>query len=134
MATMRQKKLARAVVESLTVKPTPTKQELVENAGYSHLTADRASKNILESKGVKESLVAFGFNEDRAKAVVGEILEAGENDTVKLKAADMIFKVHGTYAPEKAITLNINEERSSKLDAIVAQIEYELDAKDTTGH
>ena len=56
-----------------------------------------------------------------AKIVVAEILhgeETANND--KLKAADMIFKVTGGYAPEKRISANINatiisDEKASKL-------------------
>lgn len=101
MATLKQQKLAKGIVDNLAAKHPKTKQELVSEAGYSDLTADRASKDIIESDGVKETLVSFGFDPETAKGVVAEILIGGENDTVKLKAADMIFKVHDTYAPEK---------------------------------
>lgn len=108
MATIRQRKLAKAIVENLSAEEPLNKQELVVSAGYSVKSATQASKQIMETEGVKQSLVSFGFNEDKAKEVVAEILVAGENDTVKLKAAEMIFKVHGSFAPEKNINLNIN--------------------------
>ena len=34
---------------------------------------------------------------------MSEILQTGEKDESRLKAADMIFKVKGDYAPEKRI-------------------------------
>lgn len=108
MATIRQRKLAKAIVENLSAEEPLNKQELVVSAGYSVKSATQASKQIMETEGVKQSLVSFGFNEDKAKEVVAEILVAGENDNVKLKAAEMIFKVHGSFAPEKNINLNIN--------------------------
>lgn len=132
MPTIRQQKVARGLVDNLAAKKPATKQEIVENAGYSHKTATQMSKVIIESEGVKESLVSFGFNENKAKEVVAEILVAGENDTVKLKAAEMIFKVHGTFAPDKHINLNIEQAANSKLDAIVAQIEQQLDEPEGT--
>ncbi len=64
-------------------------------------------KVVLESKGVQEELAKRGFHPDIAREVVGEILLAGENDSVKLKAADMVFKVHGSYAAEKHLNLNV---------------------------
>jgi len=109
MASIRQKRVARKLVENLASTNPATKQEIVESSGYSHLTADRVSKNIIESKGVQEELVLLGFNETRAKQVVSEILERGEDDGVKLKAADMIFKVHGTYAAERHVNLNVHK-------------------------
>ena len=106
MATIRQKKLAKAVVENIQAVKPLNKQELVASVGYTPASADKKATEILESKGVQEELKAFGFNSDTAKQVVAEILIAGENDTVKLKAADMIFKVNSDYAPEKHENIN----------------------------
>lgn len=127
MATIRQQKLAKAIVENVARKQPLPKRDLVVNAGYSTKTATQASKQIIESEGVKESLVSFGFNPDKAKEVVAEILIGGENDTVKLKAADMIFNVHGTYAPKKQVNLNIEQTHDSRLDALIEELENKLD-------
>lgn len=122
MATIRQRKLAKAIVENLAVEEPLNKQELVESAGYSTKSATQAAKQIIESPGVKESLVSFGFNEDKAKEVVAEILVAGENDTVKLKAAEMIFKVHGSFAPEKHLSLNVEAVMTPDLKELADEI------------
>lgn len=128
MATQRQKKLAKGIVENVSRQKPLNKQELVESAGYAPLTADRTAKEVIESKGVQEELVNLGFTEDKAKKVVAEILEFGENDTVKLKAAEMIFKVHGTFAPEKKkIEGSLDITENSKLDSLIAEIESNLD-------
>lgn len=131
MPTIRQKKLARAVVDNLSQEKPLNKQELVASVGYSELTADRRAKDMLESPGVVAELVSFGFNEDKAKEVVAGILIGGENDTVKLKAADMIFKVNGTYAAEKHVNLNIHQDNNASLDALIERIENELDSQGT---
>lgn len=122
MSTIRQKKLAKAIVEAVSQDKPPTKQELVLNAGYSENTADNEAKSIIESKGVQEELGLLGFDPETAKAIVGEILIGGENDNVKLKAADMVFKVHGTYAPEKKVTLNMTPESNEKIKHLADEL------------
>jgi hypothetical protein len=87
---------------------------MLENVGYAHSVAIGKPKEILESEGVQEELISMGFNTDTAKQVVSEILLGGENDTVKLRAADMVFKVHGDYAPEKHINLNIDADLTER--------------------
>lgn len=108
MATLRQKKLAKNIVENLQAKKPLNKQELVVSSGYSEMSAKSSAHIILEQKGVQEELGLLGFDEDSAKKVVKEILQFGEDDSVKLKAADLIFKVQGSYAPEKHTNLNVN--------------------------
>lgn len=70
---------------------------------------------VLESDGVKEELIeTYGFDPEIAKQVVGQILVNGENDTVKLNAADKIFKVHGSYAAEKRVNINLDGELTER--------------------
>lgn len=130
MATIRQKKLAKAVVQNLQAKDPLNKQELVASVGYTPASADKKATEILESKGVQDELRAYGFDTDKAKEVVAEILIAGENDAVKLKAADMIFKVNDVYAAEKRVNLNIGYEHT-KPEAIELAEEYEQRLKET---
>lgn len=125
MATLRQKKVAKAVVESLS-HAKPTGQKVLESAGYGK-SLQNHPKRVLESEGVQEELISYGFSSEAAKQVVAEILIGGENDMVKLKAADMIFKVNSDYAAEKHVNLNVNVETDSKLDSLIAHIEDELD-------
>ena len=106
MATLKQKRVARRIVEALQIDNPPTAGEILEKAGYAPGVVKNPS-DILNSQGVRDELAKMGFDEDTAKSVVGEILIGGENDLVKLKAADMVFKTFGTYAPEKSINLNV---------------------------
>lgn len=108
MATNLQKKLAENIIKNVKRKKPLNKQELVVSSGYGVVSADRHSKTILEQKGVLEELAIRGFDVESAKKVVGQILLTGENDNVKLKASEMIFKVHGTFAPEKSVNLNVD--------------------------
>lgn len=127
MATLRQKKLAKNIVDNLSQEKPLNKKELVVSAGYSVMSAESSAHLIIDQKGVQEELKNFGFDPEKAKEVVAQILTGGENDTVKLRAADMIFKVHSTYAPERSVSLSISQNNDAKLDEIIAQIEARLD-------
>ncbi len=122
MATLRQKKLAKAIVDNSTANEPLNKKELLVSSGYSEVSATASAKDIIEQVGVQEELELLGFTERNAKTVVGEILLAGENDTVKLKAADMVFKVHGTYAPEKRVTINLDGELTEREQTIAREL------------
>ncbi len=106
MSTIRQKKLAEAVVNNFMAEQPLNKQELVASVGYSTLSADRKATEILESKGTQEELALLGFDSINAKRVVAEALndpKAQWKD--RLKAADMVFDVNGDKAPEKHIVV-----------------------------
>ena len=112
MSTMMQKKLAHNIIKNNSAKKPLNKKELAVSSGYSPIHAKTATAVIFEARGVQKELQVLGFTEDNAKMVVTEILmdksqEAGD----RLKASDQVFKVHGTYAPEKRIsaTVDINE-------------------------
>lgn len=120
MSTIRQKKLAPIIVENALSDKPLNKKELVVSVGYSEKSGEKKATEILTSKGVQEELAILGFDVETAKRVVGQIALEGENDNVKLKASEMIFKVHGTYAPEKVVNLNYdgnaNEEALKKAE------------------
>lgn len=79
------------------------KQQLVVSSGYSVMSADSSAHLILEKKGVKDELEKLGFTEANAKNVVSKILlNDDEQSKDRLKAAEMVFKVHGSFAPEQA--------------------------------
>ena len=63
----------------------------------------------MEAVGVQEALVAKGFTLENAKLVVSEILlNPEEKARDRLTAADMTIKVHGGYAPEKKLNVNMD--------------------------
>lgn len=68
--------------------------------------SENLSKPIIQAE-----LKILGFDENTAKKVVGEILT---DDTIepqhRLKASEQVFKVQGSYAPEKNINLNLDAE------------------------
>ena len=105
MATVRQKKLAESIIENTANGLKKNKQELVASSGYTLAQAEKKAKEIIESKGVQEELENLGFDTESAKKVVKSILARGKEEN-RLKAADMIFKVVGEYAPEKHITVS----------------------------
>lgn len=100
MATQKQKKLAKELIKNSQLAKPKNAGQLLENVGYAKNTAEAIPGVILGQKGLIEELEKLGFNEDNAKRVVGDILNKSE-DNNRLKAADMVFKVHGSYAAEK---------------------------------
>ncbi len=107
MATQRQKRVAKLIIENATLDKPLNGAQIVEKSSYSKAVQIKPGQ-VLNSTGVKEELEVLGFTPDNAKKVVSEILNNIEVEpNARLKAADMTFKVHGTYAPEKSVTLNI---------------------------
>ena len=105
--TKLQRRAASNLIEYLDPKSERfnTLTELLIDAGFSELTAGANPKAIITSRGVQQALSDLGFKEDSAKAIVAEILLSGA-EANRLKAAEMIFKVFGTFAPEqKDVTL-----------------------------
>ncbi len=112
MSTIKQMKLAHNIVKNQKAKKPLNKRDLIVSSGYSLITAKASPGLILNQPGVIKELNTLGFTEDAAKAVVSEILlDKSVEPSDRLKASDQVFKVHGTYAPEKRIsaTVDINE-------------------------
>ncbi|MBI4151621.1 hypothetical protein HY496_01510 [Candidatus Woesearchaeota archaeon] len=104
---------------------TKTQKQLLIDSGYARSTASFESRKIIESAGVQEALKLLGFDEDNAKRVVGEILNDNRKRAQdRLNAADKVFKVFGTYAPEKRVEIQARVDiKDEKLDAL--RQEYE---------
>ena len=102
--TIRQRRVAKNLIDNIQTHRFKLLQDLLMDAGYSELTSKQVGKTIIQSKGVQKCLEKLGFNEQAAKAAVAEILLLGKEEN-RLRASDMIFKVKGTYAPEKSIQL-----------------------------
>ena len=102
MATQKQKKVAKLIVENASLDKPLNGGEILEKTGYAPGVV-KNPKDILESAGVQDELECLGFTEENAKKVVHQIMMSEESEEHnRLKAADMVFKVKGTYAPEKA--------------------------------
>ena len=108
MSTILEKNLAQNIVKNARRKKPLNKKELVVSSGYAEISAQSSAHLILEQKGVQDELKVLGFTEDNAKRVVKEIMLNDKVDpSARLKATDQVFKVEGSYAPEKSVRLNI---------------------------
>ena len=106
--TVRQRKTARLLADAIqNGNEYKTAKEIMVDAGYGTGLQNQPAR-VLESVGTITALEELGFTEENAKNVVTHILK---DETAKagdrLKAADMVFKVHGTYAAEKSINVNV---------------------------
>lgn len=105
--TTRQRKLAQVIIENSAIDKPLNSGEMLAKVGYSKNLVKQPGR-IIESEGVQEALNEYGFTEDNAKRVVAEILlDKKQRGETRLNAADKVFKVRGTYAPEKSITAHI---------------------------
>lgn len=129
MATLRQKRLAENIIENLQNPVPKTMRELVVSSGYSPMSAESSAHLLVNQIGVKQELEELGFSEGAAKKVVADILHNGEEESSRLKAADMVFKVHGTYAPEKNVNLDIAVDGNDMSVHESLRLKYEAELK-----
>lgn len=106
MPTIRQEKVARLIIENAKLDNPATGGQMLEKVRYGKIS--KQPSRVLKSKGVKAALKEYGFTEDNAKKVVSEILlNAKVKPDTRINAAKEVFKVQGSYAPEKSVSLNI---------------------------
>jgi len=107
MPSERQKKLAKELINNQKRQKPLGTTALTESVGYAKETARAKQTRTIKSKGVQTALEDLGFTEEGAKKVVEQIMYKGKEEN-RLKACDMNFKIHGSYAPEKK-QLEINK-------------------------
>lgn len=128
MATTKQRRVAKLIIENATLDKPMTGGEIVEKSGYGE-SMKLYPARIIDTEGVKEALNDYGFSEDNAKMVVAEILlKQDARDADRLKAADMVFEVQGSKAPAKTINLH-GQVGNEDVDALRAEYEEKLRAK-----
>lgn len=107
MGTLRQKRLARAIVDDLPNAPPATGGQLLAKVGYSHNLVKQPGR-VLEAVGVTEELMALGFSVEEADRTVAHVLKTAKKDNDRLGAADRIYKRYGANAPDKTESTNVN--------------------------
>lgn len=113
--TIRQKRLAEAIVLNAKAKKPKNKQEIVASSGYSATTARHHATTIIDQKGVQKELEVLGFTSENAKKVVANImLNEHAEDRDRLTASKLVFEIHGDFAPEKRLNINVDAEALAK--------------------
>lgn len=122
MPTVRQKKLAKAVIENTQLDNPKPAGQVLKSVGYG-TGLQNQPKRVLESEGFKEALEDYGFSEENARKVVASILLDEKKDAnARLKASDMVFKVHGSYAPDKRLNVNVEVEANPELKELTHKL------------
>lgn len=103
-STLKQKQLAKNLAVNAVDFRYKTLKELLLASGYALTTSSWQAAQIIGNEGVQEELAKLGFNAKAFKARVSEILLGGD-DSDSLRAAEIIAKTLGLYAPEKSITI-----------------------------
>lgn len=99
--TLRQKRVAKLIIENTKLDKPLTAGQILAKTGYAPGVVKNPN-DIFSSDGVKRELWDAGFTEENATKVVREImLDPLAQGSDRLKATDQVFKVQGTYAPEK---------------------------------
>lgn len=118
MVTAKQRKLAKAIIENSTREEPLNAGQMLESVGYSKSMSTAKPGEMIESAGVQKALEEYGFTEENAKTVVSNILLSEKSrDENKLRAAEQIFKVKGSYAAEKHVNINVNVNPETKAKA-----------------
>lgn len=126
MPTVRQKRVAKLIVENATLDKPLNAGQMLEKVSYSE-GIQKQPNRVLESEGVQEALADLGFTEDNAKRVVTEImLNPDADNSSRLKATDQVFKVQGSYAPERHLNTNINVDITPEKVALAQEYEQRL--------
>lgn len=121
MSTIKQRKLAKVIIENSTLDKPENAGQMLEKVGYSRHLVKQPSR-VIETEGVQEALEEYGFTLDNAKRVVSDImLNENVDPNARLKATDQVFKVKDGYAATKSVNINIglSEEDQAKLDLLL---------------
>ena len=84
---------------------------IIKNKYHARYFGEKKLRKPLIQLAMNE-LLETQFSDDKVLGVVGNILYDSPNETNQLKAADMILRVKGTYAPEKRLNANRQREYS----------------------
>ena len=94
MPTLRQKALAKKVLENPQLMKEGSKGELVESVGYSKPIAEHP-KRVLESKGFKEELAKYGLTEKLiTTSLVSDIENKPKNRLGEMRLGAEILKMN----------------------------------------
>lgn len=81
-----------------------------------------ASEN-LSKPIIQQELRKLGFDTNNAKRVISEILNDETNEPKdRIKAAENVFKVHGDYAPEKTLNVNVQIKPTDRLKKLADKL------------
>jgi len=112
MPTILQRRLAKNIVKAVKSKDKISGVQILKNSGYSDITSETKQTEIIANEGTQEALKEYGFTEENAKKVLAGILNTPMVSEMitpdnQIRAAQEIFKVLGSYAPEKRVNVNI---------------------------
>lgn len=82
MPTLKQKKVAKALLKNASADNALNRTEMLQKVGYSTSMAKARGKDIIESQGVKDALAELGLTEE---LIVGSLIE-----DIKLKPQDRL--------------------------------------------
>jgi hypothetical protein len=130
MATLKQKRLAKAIVENSQSKEPKTAGQLLELAGYDKTTAEATPGRIIDQQGVQEELAKAGFTLEAADGVVSTLLQKAKKEETKIKAADLMYKRLGGYVADKQTPTTVNYNIFNRPEMKITVAEFEQRVKE----
>jgi hypothetical protein len=122
MATLLQENLADAIVKNskAPIHKRKNKKELLVSVGYKQTVAEKKPQEIIEQKGVRESLVKYGLTEGLiTRALVHDIKKKPKSRVKELALGADILGMRNKDGDKGGNTFNIlnvfNDERASKI-------------------
>jgi len=123
MSTINQKRVARHMARNILEGKVMTGSEILRQEGYKP-SLQKNPSYILDSVGVKKEMAKMGFNELNASNWIIKAVDKGSPD-VAIRGAQEVFKVFGTYAPQKTLSASIKLQQEIEQD----RIKYSKQAK-----
>jgi hypothetical protein len=125
MARIRQKLVARDIVEKTKNGEAIVMKEILAKRGYSK-SVQKNPEQVLESIGVKQELSNLGFTVEGADGVVENILYNGKSEKTQLTAANLVYERLGAKAPDKSINVNVSVLDDQAISDIADKLNKEM--------
>lgn len=120
MATIKQKRLARELLDTAVMDNPPTAGQMLEKVGYSKNLAKQPGR-VIQAQGVRDALEEYGLTEKLiTTALVNDIKKKPRNRLGELRlGAELLGKLKGNEQPTTNI---VNIYGASQLKRIAARV------------
>ena len=107
MPTLKQRKVAKALLDNALIDNPPTMGEMLEKVGYAKSVAEAKPGEIIDSQGVKDALAEYGLTEELiTTALVHDIENKPKNRLGELRlGAELLGKLKQPDGGNKTLLL-----------------------------
>ena len=115
MSTIKQKRVAKLLIDAAAMDNPPTKGQILESAGYGKGVA-KTPDRVLEAQGVKDALAEYGLTEELiTTALVADIYNKENNRLGELKlGAEILGMTKREDSGNKTLIINVTSETAER--------------------